>query len=238
MNTEPLIDLPRFFAPDAQEHTLIELSDDEGKHTRVLRLQTNDKVHVLDGKGKLFEAEIIVKKRLTEVSIGACIAHQTINPNTLILAVAPTKNISRFEWVIEKATEVGVKTIIPIRSENSERGHMKLDRLDRIMTSAMKQSKALWATDIHELTPFADLLTTEADQKFIAHCIDSITKESIQQLLSPSESRLIAIGPEGDFSLVEVEQAMKHGYKSLSLGDKRLRTETAAIAACIASNVF
>lgn len=231
-------DLPRFYVPDATENSVKELSDDEGKHTRVLRLQTNDRVHVLDGKGRLFEADIIVNKRSTEVSIGNCIQHETKNPNTLVLAVAPTKNISRFEWVIEKATEVGVKTIIPIRSENSERGHMKLGRLDRIMASAMKQSKALWATDIHELTPFTDILALEADEKYIAHCIDSQEKERIQDLLSPSESRLIAIGPEGDFSLIEVEQALNNGYKSLSLGNKRLRTETAAIAACIASNVL
>jgi 16S rRNA (uracil1498-N3)-methyltransferase len=238
MNTEPLRDLPRFFAPDAKENTLIELSDDEGKHTRVLRLQTNDQVHVLDGKGKLFDAEIIVKKRSTEVSVGSCIEHQISNPNTLILAVAPTKNINRFEWVIEKATEVGVKTIIPLRCENSERGHMKLGRLDRIMASAMKQSKALWATEIHELTPFSDLLTIETDEKYIAHCIDSIEKKPIQNLLAVKSSRLIAIGPEGDFSPVEVEQALENGFNSLSLGDKRLRTETAAIAACIASNVL
>jgi 16S rRNA (uracil1498-N3)-methyltransferase len=233
-----LKDLPRFYLSEAVANSTHELSDDEGKHTRVLRLQTGDTVHVIDGKGKLFEAEISLKKRSTEVIIGSLLAEEKENPNQLILAVAPTKNISRFEWVIEKATEVGVKTIIPIRCENSERGHMKLGRLDRIMASAMKQSKALWATDIYELTEFKELIDLQADEKLIAHCVDSFEKQTIQSLIGGNTSRLIAIGPEGDFSINEIETALQNGFKSLSLGQKRLRTETAAIAACIASNIL
>lgn len=238
MNQSIFSDLHRFYLADATVGQSFIMSDEDHKHLKVLRMQSGDQVHIINGKGALFLASINPSKRSTEVQIEATHLQEETNPNNLILAIAPTKNIARLEWVIEKATEVGVKAIVPIQCEHSERVHLKLDRLERIMVSAMKQSKALWATELHELAHFNDFLNISAEEKLIAHCIDGIEKKELKSLINKVNSRVIAIGPEGDFSLKEVEQASKNGFKSLSLGEKRLRTETAAIAACIAAQMF
>lgn len=233
MNLE---DLPRFYSSNVSVGATIELSEEEARHAKVLRLQTTDSVHVIDGVGNLFLGSIVAKKRSFNVLIESLQCAEPKPVVGLILAVAPTKNISRFEWVIEKAVEVGVLKIIPIHCENSERVHLKTDRLEKIAVSALKQSKGLWKTEITNLLPFAEVLNMECQSKWIAHCAEG-DKESIKALTHPS-NQLICIGPEGDFSPAEIKKAMEAEFKAVSLGKHRLRTETAAIVACVAANLF
>ncbi len=229
-------DLPRFYSSNVSVGATIELSEEEGRHAKVLRLQTTDSVHVIDGVGNLFLGSIIAKKRSFNVLIESLQCAEPKPGVGLILAVAPTKNIGRFEWVIEKAVEVGVRQIIPIHCENSERVHLKTDRLEKIAISALKQSKGLWKTEISELSPIAEVLNIESPSKWIAHCAEG-EKASIKAL-SHQQNQIICIGPEGDFSRTEIEKALNANFKAVSLGDTRLRTETAAIVACIAANLF
>ncbi|MDC1221830.1 16S rRNA (uracil(1498)-N(3))-methyltransferase [Salibacteraceae bacterium] len=230
-------DLPRFYQPEAQLGQAFSLTTEEARHAKVLRLQAADQVHVIDGKGSLYLANIQPIKRSFEINILQLELREEKPETQFVLAVAPTKNINRFEWVIEKAVEVGVREIIPIRCDNSERVHLKVERLDKIAVSAMKQSKALWKTEIHELTEFGQILSSNYPEKWIAHC-QSGDKESIRKLTESDVSQLVCIGPEGDFSSNEISNASDFGFQSLSLGSQRLRTETAAIVVCIAANLF
>lgn len=234
---KPSADIPRFYLPNALLGAVCEVDAEEAKHARVLRLNEGSLVHLMDGKGHLYEGHLVKAGKKMEVSVDALIEKQSAQKNPLILAVAPTKNMARFEWVIEKAVEVGVDEIVPINCEHSERVFIKADRLLRIALSAAKQSRALHLPMIHEMTSFKNLLQIEVDEKWIAHCKPA-QKANILELSKGTASQLICIGPEGDFSENEIADALTIGFKAISLGDKRLRTETAAIAAIIAANVF
>lgn len=231
-----LPDLPRFIFPNAKPEERHVLSIDDAKHAKVLRLVDGSEVHVVDGVGKLYHGTIHQQKRDYSIHINQLLmeAEQGVGS---VLAVAPTKNMNRFEWVMEKAVELGVTQIIPIKCDNSERVHLKTERLMKIAQSALKQSKGLWLPRIHELTSFENLAETNTDHKWIAHCKDG-DMESIEQLSMTSGSKLFAIGPEGDFSQQEIDFAVSNGFRPLSLGSRRLRTETAAITVCIAANLF
>jgi len=230
-------DLPRFYLPNAQLGAIAEIDSEEAKHARVLRLTEGNIVHLIDGKGNLFEGSVMKAGKKMEVSIDTLIEEETQSAKKLILAVAPTKNMARFEWVIEKAVEVGVNEIMPLQCEHSERVFIKAERLHRIALSAAKQSKALFLPLIHELQSVKEAFKIEADNKWIAHC-KTADKASILALSQNQGSQIIFIGPEGDFSQEEIDLAVTLGFKEVSLGEKRLRTETAAIAAVIAANVF
>ena len=230
-------DLPRFYLPNAHVGSLSEIDAEEAMHARVLRLTEGSMVHLIDGKGKLFEAHVTRAEKKMEVSIDRIIEEEPLNTNRLSLAVAPTKNMARFEWVIEKAVEVGVDEIIPLKCEHSERVFIKAERLLRIALSAAKQSKALHLPLIHELTSWEDVLKMDANMRWIAHC-KKADKASIIELSKQNGSQLICIGPEGDFSQNEIDAALSCGFKAISLGEKRLRTETAAIASIIAANII
>ncbi len=234
---KPAADLPRFYLPQAQLGAIAQIETEEAQHARVLRLTEGSAVHLIDGNGKLFEGSVVKAGKKLEVSIDALVEEETSNPHKLILAVAPTKNMARFEWVIEKAVEVGVDEIVPLKTEHSERVFIKSDRLMRIALSAAKQSKALFLPLIHELQSVNEALKFEADFKWIANC-KTAEKAPILSLSKSTGSQIIFIGPEGDFSQEEIDLAVTLGFKEVSLGEKRLRTETAAIAAIIASNVF
>ena len=150
------------------------------------------------------------------------------------MAVAPTKNIDRFEWFLEKVTEIGVAQITPLICRYSERKVVKLDRLEKIIISAAKQSIKPNMPIINELMPFADFITNNSDsmaQKFIDHCYD-IPKTPLLKSCNKGEDVVVLIGPEGDFSIEEVDLALNNGFKSVSLGNSRLRTETAGVVAC------
>lgn len=236
-----LKDLPRFYAPDCSANALARIDTEEAQHAKVLRLKVGDVVHVVDGSGRLFEGPILSIKPSMTIEISDPIAEQSeASRSGLTLGVAPTKNTNRLEWIIEKAAEVGVDSIILLQCHHSERKHVQLNRLHRIAISAMKQSKNLWRTEVSELTNLGEVLEHREGTRWIAHCNDTISRESMNDLTaSPKGSPVtVLIGPEGDFSEKEINDAIQAGWKGLDLGEKRLRTETAAITAAVAASLL
>ena len=224
-----------FYAPDITPplHTL---SEEESKHcVRVLRLGRGDTLHITDGRGNLFCCEITDDnpKRCT-VRVTETRAGWEALPYSLTMAVAPTKNADRFEWFLEKATEVGVSEIVPLLCERSERRALKIERAERVVVSAMKQSLKAFCPALRPLPPLADLLAEPFDgRRLIAHCdAPRMEKRHLFDALRPHENLLVLIGPEGDFSEEEVKKAIENGFEPISLGRSRLRTETAALVAC------
>lgn len=221
-----------FYTNDIQGQTLV-LADEEAKHcTKVLRKVIGDTVHVIDGLGNLYTAEILsIGKRDCFCAIQDVHPHYGTHDYYLRMCVAPTKNIDRFEFFVEKAVEIGVDEIIPICCENSERRIIKLDRIERIVLSAMKQSYKAQMPKLAEMTDIADVLAAPYQGlRAIAHCEEQ-EKVLLQKRIVPHEETTILIGPEGDFSLSEITTALQLGWSPVSLGTSRLRTETAAIAA-------
>ena len=227
-----------FFQPDINQ-TEIQLSEDESKHcVRVLRLKSGDTVHLTDGKGTEAIAHIIDDNpKRCRLSIVNRVQHPHSAPYQLHLVVAPTKNFDRMEWLIEKATEAGLSSIRFIETENSERSKVNLERCEKITISAMKQSKQWHLPVVHPLTSFKDCLQQiPADSsKFIAWCPHPQT-ELLSTQLSALNTRdiTILIGPEGDFTAGEIKQALTNNFVPVSLGKSILRTETAALFACMA----
>lgn len=222
-----------FFISEIKGNT-VTLDPDESKHAaKVLRLSQGDRVQIVDGKGGFYEAEIIDAHpkhcMLTILDKKNEFGKTTFQ---LHIAIAPTKNIDRFEWFLEKCTEIGIDEITPVLSEHSERKVIKPERLEKILVSAMKQSVKAYLPQLNELTSFKELASKSFDgRKLIAHCIDS-RKKHLKDIIKPGENALILIGPEGDFSPAEVEFALQNGFEDISLGNARLRTETAGIVAC------
>ena len=189
-------------------------------------------MHITNGKGWLFEAKI------TLAGLKNCIAtihsktQQTPTKYNLHLAVAPTKMNDRYEWFLEKATEIGITSITPIICDHSERKVIKAERFEKILQSAMKQSLQCYLPKLKEAISLKDYLkTTPEGDYFIAHC-EETQKQSLKSLLQPNTTTTILIGPEGDFSTKEIELASQNNWKPVTLGETRLRTETAAIVAC------
>ncbi len=206
--------------------------EQESKHiAKVLRLKSGDKLYLTDGKGFFYEAEIseITKKKCSVNILKK--EQQTKHDYYLHVAISPTKNNDRIEWFLEKATEIGIDEITPLLTNNSERKKIKLERFSKVIESAMKQSHKAYHPKLNDLTTFEDFISQELDydKKLMAHCYDS-KKYSLKKSVSEKESVLIMIGPEGDFTLEEVELASQKGILPLSLGEYRLRTETAGIA--------
>ena len=159
----------------------------------------------------------------------------------LTVAVAPTKNADRFEWFLEKATEVGIGAVIPLETEHSERRVFKAERSEKIITAAMKQSLKAYRPVLHPLTPFREaVLAPFEGRRLIAHCGAAHApsgKRYLPEAIRPGESVLVCIGPEGDFSPAEVDFALEHGFEEITLGQQRLRTETAALVAVVMTSV-
>jgi 16S rRNA (uracil1498-N3)-methyltransferase len=222
-----------FFVPDVIGNTCT-LGAEESHHCiKVLRLQAGEHVKITDGKGGSYKAEI------ENASAKACVLrilehHQEPTPTwQLHVAIAPTKNIARIEWLVEKLTEIGIAEFIPINAHYSERKVLKNERLHKIVIEAMKQSNRNYLPKLHELCSYTEMLAQTKDfkgQKFVLHCIEK-EKMTFTQTYKKGENALILIGPEGDFHNTEVEQAIGHGFIPITLGDHRLRTETAALAA-------
>lgn len=200
---------------------------------RVLRLQKGDRLHITDGKGTLYEAVVEEShpKRCT-IRIVEEFAEWEKRHYKLTVAVAPTKNIDRIEWFVEKATECGIDRIVPILCDHSERKVVKQERLDKIAISAMKQSLKAYLPQIDTLTPVRQFIA-EAPQgvRLIAHCEEDMERIFFGEMVHKGEDVVVLIGPEGDFSREEIEAARKAGFREVTLGDARLRTETAALAA-------
>lgn len=228
-----------FYTPDIKGN-IYTLNEIESKHCiRVLRLSLNDEIQLIDGKGGFFKAKIIdtdSKKCIVEV-VSSQIEYSKRN-HYLHIAIAPTKNMDRFEWFLEKATEIGIDEITPILCKHSERKIIKNDRLEKILVSAMKQSLKAYKPKLNELTSYQEFIAQEfKGQKYIAHCEEN-DKEFLKDLYKAQTDTVILIGPEGDFSPTEIESAKKAEYKEISLGNSRLRTETAGLVACHTINLL
>lgn len=206
---------------------------EESKHiVKVLRKKESDILFVTNGLGYLFKTEIaLASDSKCTVNI-LSFEKQEPSKYLLHLAVAPTKMNERYEWFLEKATEIGIKEITPIICEHSERKVIKIDRFQKIIESAMKQSLHYFIPKLNEPITYKEFLKKEySGQKFIAHC-EETDKKSLKKELKTKEDVLILIGPEGDFSVKEIQMALDNKYIPVSLGETRLRTETAAIVAC------
>ncbi|MFD0940609.1 16S rRNA (uracil(1498)-N(3))-methyltransferase [Pedobacter boryungensis] len=226
-----------FYTPDITSNQYT-LNEEESRHcSKVLRLTVGDIIHLIDGKGGLYEAEITgMSKKNVQLTV---IRKQTEfgkRNHYLHIAIAPTKNIDRIEWFLEKATEIGIDEITPIICDRSERKIVKEERLEKVITSAVKQSLTAYHPKLNTAISFMELMKQNSNgEKFIAHCIEG-EKPFINQLTQTYQSYLILIGPEGDFTQTEVDIALQNGYKAVTLGSTRLRTETAALAACFEVN--
>jgi len=210
------------------------LNSNESKHCiQVLRHKAGDVIKIINGKGTLFSAAVIDAnpKRCTLGNIES--TFYPINKSLLHIAIAPTKNNDRLEWFTEKATEIGITAITPILCHHSERRHFKTDRLQKIVISAIKQSHQYHKPLINDLIAFEKFIAVPFEgSKYIAHCINYIPKINLANVCKNELNCLILIGPEGDFSEKEVQLALNNGFISVSLGESRLRTETAGVVAC------
>ncbi|NDV58750.1 16S rRNA (uracil(1498)-N(3))-methyltransferase [Bacteroides sp. 519] len=225
-----------FYTPDIRNKP--ELPEEEAKHClRVLRLSQGDEITLTDGTGHFYKAEIsAADNKRCMVSINETIFQEPLWKGRLHIAMAPTKNMDRNEWFAEKATEIGFDALSFLNCRYSERKVIKTDRIEKIMVSAMKQSLKARLPEINEMISFNDFITQpHKQQKYIAHCYKG-EKSMLKDILEPGADALILIGPEGDFSEEEVKKAIDNGFTPISLGKSRLRTETAALAACFTFN--
>ncbi len=218
------------------------LAGEEAKHcVQVLRHRVGDEINLMDGLGGNYLGSIIEASK-NKVSLRILSQHQTYphRKAKLHLAVAPTKNISRFEWFLEKATEMGIDEITPILCQRSERKVVKPIRLEKIILAAAKQSKNTILPRLNPMIKLSAFLKKEADnspQKFIAHCEED-NEIHLMEKYQTDQDVIILIGPEGDFSPMEIKSSFENGYAPISLGASRLRTETAAIVACHTVNLL
>jgi 16S rRNA (uracil1498-N3)-methyltransferase len=223
--------MQQFFTPDIELHdTSYTFDEQESKHiARVLRKVSGEQIRLTNGKGDLFWGTLeVLSQKKCAVSISEC-EHVAASDVAVHMAVAPTKNMDRFEWFLEKATELGVHRITPILCGRSERKQLKLERCNKIIAAAVKQSLRVYAPTLDPLTALQDL-QTEAPISYIAHC-EPFEKIALKQAVMHQKECCILIGPEGDFSPEEIMWATKQNITAVHLGDVRLRTETAALSA-------
>lgn len=223
-----------FYNPEITEDTTqFSFDKEESRHiVKVLRKSVGDELYITNGNGWLFNAQVSV------TNINKCTAEiiskklQLKHQYNLHLAVAPTKMNDRYEWFLEKATEIGIDTITPIICDHSERKVIKTERFERILQSAMKQSLHCYLPKLNEAVSFNDFIKQDfRGDLFIAHC-EETDRKSLKSQLKPKTDVTILIGPEGDFSVKEIEMALQNNFIPVTLGETRLRTETAAIVAC------
>ena len=228
-----------FYTPNLSGKSFV-LDEMESKHcVRVLRLAEGDEIVLVDGRGGWFVARIADAnpKRCAVAVVDEKLSYGLRN-FSIQVAIAPTKNIDRIEWFLEKATEIGITRVTPLLCHHSERKEIKADRLEKVMVSAMKQSLKAYLPQLDEMTKFATLVKQPFNgQKFIAHCEEQ-HRELLKNVVRPGENYLILIGPEGDFSPEEIQLALDNGFLPVSLGKSRLRTETAGLVACHTFNLL
>ena len=205
----------------------------ESRHiVRVLRKKIGDQLFITNGKGILFTSEIsLADDKNCIVNIISVDEKSKPWNYHLHIAMAPTKNIDRFEWFLEKATEIGIDEITPLICERSERKNIKSERLEKIIESAMKQSLKFHLPTLNPLISFSEFINKDFESKlFIAHC-EKTDRKTLKTTLKPKQNILILIGPEGDFSKSEIGKSIQHSFTPITLGDSRLRTETAGLVA-------
>ena len=229
-----------FYTPDinSDEYTL---SKEESKHCiQVLRKKIGDIIYLVDGKGGFYKAILIgdnpkschLKIDKVERNYGKSDLH-------IHIAIAPTKMNERFEWFLEKSTEIGINEITPILCEHSERKILKLERMNKILVAAMKQSNQAYLPKLNSAVSFDSFVNNNTvEERYIAHCIENHKKKQLNEVIKKGTNTLVLIGPEGDFSQKEIDYALKHGFSAVSLGKNRLRTETAAIVSCHTINLI
>lgn len=236
-----------FYTPDisfdAPSYTL---NEEESKHCiRVMRLSLGSEIVLVDGNGGWFESVIVDDnaKRCT-VNITKSLANYHKRTYSLHMAIAPTKNMDRTEWFLEKATELGLEELSLLLCQNSERGKIKTERLEKVAVAAIKQSQKAFLPKINDARSFHDFISSHADfsgGKYIAHCREPLSsnhKKHLKICYESGKNGLVLIGPEGDFTKEEITLALKNGFVEISLGNSRLRTETAALYACCIINMI
>jgi len=224
-----------FFQPNISQNHFLDLED--SRHcVKVLRKTAKDTIHIVDGVGGLYQCEITkANDKKCEFAIVSSQQNFQQRDSYLHIAIAPTKNADRLEWFIEKSVEIGIDEISLIQTKHSERKQQKTERLEKIAISAMKQSLKAYLPKINELMPFEKFLkTVQQEQKFLAHLTDE--SKPLVSVLKPKSSYCILVGPEGDFSADEILLAKEEGFQWITLGNSRLRTETAGLVACTLSN--
>ena len=230
-----------FYHPNPQETPF--LNEEESFHaTKVLRLKSGQIIQILDGKGKKYQAELEnVDSRKSTFSNLTLIKHAENPPYKIHLIIAPTKQMERMEWMVEKCTEFGIHSIHFIHSRYSERKEIKLNRLEKIAISALKQSKNLFLTEIHAIQPIKSFYQLKTDSSKDQKLFAFITSDPIKSLIKSIDANkeyYVMIGPEGDFSKEESQELLKNEWKPFHLGDSILRTETAGIASTLAIHLF
>lgn len=232
-----------FYVPDARNNT--ELPKEEAQHAiKVLRMHEGDNIYLMDGDGTFYLAEVtMVTGKKCSYQILEELPQQRSWKGRIHIAMAPTKMMDRVEWMAEKATEIGVDEFSFLECKFSERRQMRADRVEKIVVSATKQSRKAWKPVVNELTAFKKFIEEPREGgKYICHCYEEVERTDLFELLKADNTMphdvTILIGPEGDFSIDEVRMAMEHGYKSVSLGTERLRTETAALSAAIQAHLL
>ena len=224
-----------FYVPRAAE--VAELPEDEAVHAlRVLRLKEGDSLMLMDGEGSFYEAEVsMANNKHCFYNIVNTLPQQPQWSGRVHLAIAPTKMMERIEWLAEKATEVGIDELSFLDCRFSERNTLKLPRIEKIVVSAVKQSRKAWIPQLNDMMPFKSFIEKyPTGRRYIAHCYDEVERVNLfDELRKPSTDAdaLVMIGPEGDFSIDEVKMAVEAGFVSVDLGKSRLRTETAGLAA-------
>ncbi len=223
----------QFYCPDIEE-TLTLPESDSAHCVRVLRMGLGDTLPVVDGRGHRFVCRLIeAHHKHARVEIVEREDVPLVWTNRITVAVAPTKNMDRMEWLVEKLVEIGVNRIVPLRCRYSERREIKVERLQKIAVSAMKQSLKATLPQIDEMMPIAEFLRSVDDaQRFVGYCSDSVERRLLAREYRPNLDVTLLIGPEGDFSADEIAQALDCGFVPVTMGDNRLRTETAALVAC------
>ena len=227
-----------FYCPEIIDDIVV-LPIEEAHHIfHVLRSKSGENIQLTNGKGSLYTAKILeISKKTVTAEIIDEIKFQP-RKNTLHIAIAPTKNIDRLEWFIEKATEIGIEQITPLRCQRSERKEVKQERLEKVIISAAKQSGKAYFPNMNPIISFEKFIILNFNEtKLIAHC-DEGEKKSLKEIFTHAADALILIGPEGDFVPKEIELAIANGFSSLSLGLSRLRTETAALHVCSSFAIF
>ena len=225
-----------FYAPDIAQ--TLTLPEEESQHcAKVLRMKAGEHIHIIDGVGGLYEAEILeAHPKRTQVSIISEQHEYGRRPFRLHLAVAPTKNIDRFEWFVEKATEIGFDELTPLCCRYSERKVIKPERIEKILVSAAKQSLKAYVPRLNPMITAKEFIGNSSfliphSSLFIAHCYDQ-PKQHLFNACQPGGDVVVMVGPEGDFSEEEVELALRNSFQAITLGESRLRTETAGVVAC------
>ncbi len=232
---------PYFYHPNLEPvQELITLDVDTSRHCiQVLRMSAGQQISLTDGKGRKAEVRIVAPDKKKCVVAVTSREELLQRPVRLTLGIAFTKNKSRNEWLLEKATEIGIDHICPLICARSEKEKWNKERMQSILVSAMLQSQQCFLPTLHDPLPFKQVVTNAPpEQKLIAHCIDAAKREALGQQMQTGQNTMVLIGPEGDFTQDEVLLSVDNDFRPVSLGVNRLRTETAGIYVCTAFNVL